>query len=129
MVTIYKLNKLTDKQLDSIRQAVATTRGTRCKAEKFAQVLSGFATKAVEQPKVGSRIARVCSYNFGSNQHPDHRPAFISCGRFVKLGNDHNSVVTTEDYSIYHGIFAGYIINLTDAAMQQLMDEFGTYIM
>lgn len=128
MVTIYKLNKLTDKQLDSIRQAVTTTRGTRCKAEKFAQVLSGFATKEVEQPRVGSRIARVHPYNFGSSQHPDRRPAFIDCGRFVGWSNDHNSVITTDDYTIYSGIFSGYIINMTDAAMQQLMDEFYDYV-
>ncbi len=128
MVTIYKLNKLTTKQLDSIRQAVTATRGTRCKAEKFAQVLSGFATKEVEQPRVSSRIARVHTYNFGSNEHHDRRPVFIDCGRFVGWSNDHNSVVTTDDYTIYSRIYSGYIINLTDVAMQQLMDEFCDYV-
>lgn len=125
MVTIWKLNKLTDKQLDSIRHAVATTRDTRRKAEKFAQALFSFSTKTVDHPKVGSRIARVYIYNFVSEQHPDYRQALTTCGRFVEWGKDHNSVVTSNHQS---GISAGYIINLTDAAMQQLQDEFFDYV-
>lgn len=125
MVTIHKLNKLTDKQLNTLRETIATTKGNRCKAEKFAQALSSFATKTVDQPKVDSRIARVYDYNFGSKQHADYRSVLITCGRFVKWGKDLNSVITSDDQ---RGIFAGYIINLTDAAMQQLMDEFYDYV-
>ena len=126
MVTIYRLNKLTTNQLDTLRKTIASTKGSRCKAVAFASLLPIFANNTVENPKVGSRIARVYSYNFGTKQRSDYRAVIITCGRFVEWGKDRNSVVTTEHSG---GVFTGLFLSLSDAAMQQLTDEFGTYIM
>mgnify|MGYP007112212491 CR=1 FL=1 len=121
MVTIYKLNKLTAKQLEEVRETVEATKGSRCKVEAFAQAVSKLATKPVDQPKVGSMIARIHEYNLGSSRHPDRRLAYVTCGRFIKWGWNNDSVITTDHQT---GIFAGRIISLTDAAMHQLGDEY-----
>ena len=125
MVTIYKLNKLTAKQLEEVRETVEATKGSRCKVEAFAQAVAKLATKPVDQPKVGSMIARIHERNLGSSRHPDPRPAFVTCGRFIGWGRDHGSVMTTDHQP---GIFAGRFINPTDAAMIQLRDEFGELV-
>jgi len=126
MVTIYKLNKLTTKQMNGLRETVEATRGNRCKVEAFAQAISKLATKQVDKPKFGSRLARIRTHNLGNSSHPDRRLAFGTCGRFLEWGQDHDTVVTTHNQ---RGIFAGKIINITDAAMSQLQDEFSMYIM
>ena len=125
MVTIYKLNKLTTKQLKKLSEKVKATKGSRCKVEAFAQAVSELATKQVDEPKFGSRIARIYVHDLGSSTYPDRRLAFVTCGKFIEFGRDRETVVT--DYN-QHGIFAGKIINLTDAAMAQLLDEFREFM-
>ena len=126
MVTIYKLNKLTTKQMNGLRKTVEATKGNRCKVEAFAQAVSELSTKQVDKPKFGSRLARIHTHNLGNSSHPDRRLAFVTCGKFIEWGQDHDTVVTTHNQ---RGIFVGKIINLTDAAMSQLQDEFSLYIM
>ena len=125
MVTIYKLNKLTTKQLSKLRETVEATKGNRRKVEAFAQAISKLATKQVDKPRTGSNIARIYTHNLGNTNHPDRRLAFITCGKFIEWGRNRETVVTTCNQ---RGIFAGKIINPTGAAMTQLRDEFSELI-
>ena len=117
-----KLIKLTDNQISSLNKVITSTNGVRNKNVQFAHAIASIASRHSE-PKIGDRIYRVYTYNYGTSHYPDRRDAIMYAGRFT--GFRDGTFTTT-----YHknGIFAGEFIAITQAAASQLTSLFSDYI-